>query len=47
MTMDTLFNCAFGIDIDPQHNPDDLFLVEGLRFFKERQSFDFSLKIRC
>lgn len=47
MTMDTLFNCAFGIDIDPQHNPNNLFMVEGLRFFDDRASYNFGLKLRC
>lgn len=44
--MDTIFNCAFGIDIDPQHNPDDIFLTEGLRYFKQIEPHEFDMKIR-
>ena len=45
LTMDTIFNCAFGIDLDAQKNPSNAFLVEGIRFFRERAEFNFSLKL--
>lgn len=43
--MDTIFNCAFGIDIDPQKNPNNLFLTEGIRFFTERAEYTFYQRI--
>jgi hypothetical protein len=45
--MDTIFNSAFGIDLDAQKNPENSFLVEGIRFFRERAEFQTSILLRC
>lgn len=46
LTMDTIFNCAFGIDIDPQKDPNNLFMTEGLRYFKQVEPHRFHIMIR-
>ena len=44
--MDTIFNCAFGIDIDPQKDPNNIFMTEGLRYFKQVEPHRFHVMIR-
>jgi hypothetical protein len=44
--MDTIFNSAFGIDLDAQKDPENPFLVEGIRLFRERAEFQTSLLLR-
>ena len=34
-TMDAIWNCLFGLDIDIQHNPSDPYFTMGERFFAE------------
>lgn len=34
-TMDTIWNCAFGVDIQVQDNPDNEYFVKCEQFFKE------------
>lgn len=46
LTMDTIFNCAFGIDIDPQKDPNNIFMTEGLRYFKQVEPHRFHVMIR-
>lgn len=33
-TMDSVWNCAFGIDIECQKNHDNIFFVKAVEFFK-------------
>jgi len=47
LTMDTIWNCAFGVDIDSQNNPNNPFFVKAVEHFKQRALYTFSLKLRC
>ena len=37
--MDVIWNCAFGVDLDCQHNPSNKFFVSALEIFDENQNF--------
>lgn len=41
-TMDTIWNCAVGIDIDCQHNPKDPYLLKSLLVFKDLENLKFA-----
>lgn len=45
--MDTIFNCAFGIDLDAQKDKNNPFLVNGIRLFRDRADHTKSIMIRC
>jgi cytochrome P450 len=47
LTMDTIWNCGFGVDIDTQNNPNNPFLVKAVEHFKQRALFTLSFKLRC
>ena len=40
--MDTIWNCAVGIDIDCQHNLNDPYLAKSLLVFKDLEDLKFA-----
>ncbi len=39
--MDTIWNCAFGIDIDIQNNPDNEYFTKCENVFSNAENLDF------
>lgn len=46
-TMDTIWNCAFGLDIDLQNNPENPYLVESNQIFRDLSKLSFFRILLC
>lgn len=44
-TMDTIWNCATGMDIDCQNNPDNLYMSKALLVFKDLEELKFAFRV--
>lgn len=43
--MDTIWNCATGMDIDCQNNPDNLYMSKALLVFKDLEELKFAFRV--
>lgn len=43
--MDTIWNCAVGMDIDCQNNPDNVYLSKALLVFKDLEDFKLLFRV--
>ena len=43
--MDTIWNCAVGIDIDCQYNPTNEYLLKSLHVFKDIEDLKFAFVV--
>lgn len=46
-TMDTIWNCAFGLDIDLQNDPENPYLINSNSHFKAFENFSLFTFISC
>ena len=46
-TMDTIWNCAFGLDIDLQNNPENPYLVHSNQVFRDSSKGSLMRTISC